>query len=391
MLGGSPRFSPAVFLTRPRVPDATLFAELIASIFRERWFTNDGALVRRLEADLRERLGVGFLSVFCNGTVALQVALRSLGLRGEVITTPFTFPATVHSVEWNSLSPVFCDIDPDTYNLDPASAESLVTGDTAALLPVHVFGTPCDVDAIARLASRHGLSVVYDACHAFGVVRGGTPIGRFGDLSVLSFHATKLFHTAEGGAIVGPDERLAPSVKLLRNFGIVNEDEVLGVGLNGKMSELSAAVGLALLSGIDEEIALRGSRAARYHEGLAEMPGLRWPAVAANTVPNHAYLPVEVDPEAFGLTRNELHAALRAEGIVTRRYFHPLCSENIAYRDLPSARPERLPVAHRVAARVLCLPLYGELPMSAVEAIVEAIREVRAAAPRVRAVLAGSL
>ncbi|MDX2169324.1 MAG: DegT/DnrJ/EryC1/StrS family aminotransferase [Deltaproteobacteria bacterium] len=378
-------------MTRPRVPDRRAFAAELDAVLAARWFTNDGALVRRLERLLRERLGVGFCAAFCNGTVALQVALRSLALRGEVITTPFTFPATVHAIEWNGLTPVFCDVDPDTYNLDPQRAAELITPQTSALLPVHVFGNPCDVLAIERLAAQRGLRVVYDAAHAFGVSHQGRPIGHWGDLSVLSFHATKLFHTAEGGAVVGADAERAGAIALLRNFGIVNEDEVRGVGLNGKLSELHAALGLSLFGLIDEEIAARGRLVARYRAGLAGVPGLRQQRGAPATEPNHAYFSVEVEPSEFGLTRDELHAALRAEQVIARKYFHPLCSDNDAYRHLPSARPCVLPNATRLATRILCLPLYGELAAADVDAIVDAIRALHASAPRVRAALrAGS-
>jgi dTDP-4-amino-4,6-dideoxygalactose transaminase len=387
VLGGVPAFAQPIYVTRPRIPSPERFHALMGEVFAARWFTNDGAQVRALERALAERLEVPFCTAFCNGTVALQVALRSLDLRGEVITTPFTFPATVHAIEWNGLTPVFCDIDPHTYNLDPLRAAELVTPRTSAILAVHVFGNPCDVAALDELASAHGLRILYDAAHAFGVRHRGRPIGAFGDLSILSFHATKLFHTAEGGAVVGPHAAMATSIALLRNFGIVNENEVRGVGLNGKLSELHAALGRALLDDLDEELAARARLAARYAEGLADIDGLAFQRSAPATEPNHAYCTIEVDPERFGLSRDELHAALLAEQVITRKYFHPLCSENVAYRHLPSADPSRLPNACRVAQRVLCLPLYGELPAPAVDRIVDRIRALRAAAPRVRAAL----
>jgi len=388
ILGGAPRFAEPRYVTRPRLPDRARFSALLDGVFAARWLTNDGAVVRELEARLHDRLGGAFCAAFCNGTVALQVALRSLDLAGEVITTPFTFPATVHAIEWNGLTPVFCDIDPETYNLDPAAAAALRGERTCALLPVHVFGNPCDVEAIGALAARHGLKVVYDAAHAFGVSHGGRPIGAWGDLSVFSFHATKLFHTAEGGAVTGAVAEAADSVRLLRNFGIVNEDEVRGVGLNGKLSELHAALGLALLDVIDTEIAARGALAARYDAVFANVPGLGFQRRAAQTRRNYAYYTLEVDP-AFGLTRDELHAALRAEGVVTRKYFFPLCSANTAYRHLPSTQPGCLPNAERVAARVLCLPLYGELAPEDVDAIADCVLALQAGAPRVRAALRG--
>jgi len=387
VLGGAPAFAQPIYVTRPRVPEAQRFNALLAQIFEARWFTNNGALVRQLEQALSERLGVLYCRTFCNGTVALQVALRALELRGEVITTPFTFPATVHAIEWNGLTPVFCDIDPTTYNLDPACAAALVTPRTSAILAVHVFGQPCDVTGLDALSRARGLRVVYDAAHAFGVRHRGRPIGQFGDLSILSFHATKLFHTAEGGAVLAPDATRGSSIELLRNFGIVNQDEVRGVGLNGKLSELHAALGLALLDDVDAELAARAALAARYAEGLAGIDGLSLQRPAPETEPNHAYCTIQIDPERFGVSRDELHVALAAERIMTRKYFHPLCSQNTAYRGLPSADPARLPNAHAVASRVLCLPLYGELAPHAVDRIVECVRALHAAAPRVRAAL----
>lgn len=375
-------------MTRPRLPERPRFDALLDRLFESRWLTNDGALVRELEASLGSWLGGSFSAVCCNGTVALQVALRSLDLSGEVITTPFTFPATVHAIEWNGLTPVFCDVDPETWNLDPASVAASLNERTSAVLPVHVFGNPCAVEAFDALAASHGLRVVYDAAHAFGVRHLGRPIGDWGDLSVFSFHATKLFHTAEGGAVVGRDEALAASIRLLRNFGIVNEEEVRGVGLNGKLSELHAALGLALLASVAAEIEARAQLAARYEAGLAELEGIGFQRFAPDTRRNFGSYVIAVDPDAFGLTRDELHAALRAEGVVARKYFWPLCSANLAYRHLPSARPGRLPVAERVAARVLSLPLYGDLPLADVDAIVECIAGLRTGASRVRAALA---
>lgn len=384
ILGGAPLFPVPLYTTRPRLPSRDTFDRLLGRIFETRWFTNDGALVKSLEERLRGRLGTGFCAAFCNGTVALQVALRSLDLRGEVITTPFTFPATVHAIEWNGLTPVFCDIDPRTYNLDAIAAAAVVTKETSALLPVHVFGNPCDVVGLQKLADNCGLKIVYDAAHAFNVQHRGRPIGCWGDLSVFSFHATKLFHTAEGGALVGPDDARLPQVALLRNFGIVNEEEVRGVGLNGKMSELHAALGLAMLDLVDEEIEARGRLLDRYRSGLSRCEGLTFQDMAAETTLNYASCTIEVDEERFGVSRDVLHRALRAENIISRKYFYPLCSDNPRYRHLPSAQPSRLPNAHRLASRILCLPLYGELEPENVDKIVECIAAVQATASKVR-------
>jgi len=335
-------------------------------------------------------LGVTSCTTFCNGTTALLTALRALDLEGEVITTAFTFPATPHCIEWNGLTPVFCDIDPDTYCLDPARVEERIGPRTSAILPVHVFGNPCDVDAYEALAEKHGLRIVYDAAHCFGVRHRGRSLADFGDLSVLSFHATKVFHSTEGGAVVARDEALRARLALLRNFGIVNENEVRGVGLNGKLSELHAAMGLLVLDRIEDEIAARARRAGLYLAGLADIPGLRFQRIADDTEQNHFNFTIEVDPGAFGLDRDQLHRALLAERVVTRKYFHPLCSVNECYADLPSAAPGALPHAERLSARILSLPLYGTLDESVVHGVVETLAALHAAAPQVARALDGA-
>lgn len=384
LLGGKPAFEDPVTVTRALSPDRALFEQQLDRVLGARWFTNHGPVVQELEARVRERLGAGFCAAFCNGTVALQAALVSLDLEGEVVTTPFTFPATVHAIRWTGLVPVFCDVDPETWNLDPARAAERVGGRTCALLPVHVFGNPCDVDALDALARARGLRTVYDAAHAFGVRHRGRPIAEFGDLSVVSFHATKIFHTAEGGAVLGRDPACYERLALLRNFGIAGEEEVRGIGSNGKLSELHAALGLALLPAEAEERLARAGLTRRYRERLSELEGVCFQRIAPDTERNHYNLAVEIDPEGFGLTRDELHRALRAENVVARKYFHPLCSENPAYRELPSADPAELPNAHRLARRVLCLPLFGELGEEGVERVCEAIVAIRANAGAVR-------
>lgn len=383
-LGGEPAFPEPVYITHPKMPDREAFGRHVETIYESGKLTNNGPLVQELERRLAARLGAGFCAAFCNGTVALQVALRALDLKGQVITTPFTFPATVHAIEWNGLEPVFCDVDPQTWNLDPAAAAELVTDRTSAILPVHVFGNPCDLDALDELAARHGLRIVYDAAHAFLVRADGVPIGNRGDLSVYSFHATKLFHTCEGGAISAGTDALAAEVRLLRNFGIVNEEEVRGVGLNGKLSELHSAVGLGVLDRVDEEIASRGRLDAIYREALGGVEGVVFQKMAPGTERNYSYFAIEIDGDAFGLSRDEVHEALRAENIISRKYFYPLCSSNDSYRQLPSAHPSRLPNATRLAARVLCLPLYGDLGAGDVETICERLLAIRASAGEVR-------
>jgi len=386
-LGGKPAFDAPLYVARSLAPDSERFGASIQQILASRWFTNNGMYAQELERRLEQRLGVGFCLLFCNATVALQVALRALDLSGEVITTPFTFPATVHAVQWNGLRPVFCDIDPETYTLDPVHAAKLITPDTSALLPVHVFGNPCHVSEIEKLALDRQLRVIYDAAHCFDVQTLDRPIGAWGDLSVLSFHATKLFHTAEGGAIVGSDPALRERIARLRNFGIVDEETVDGVGLNGKISEIHAAIGLALIDRIDGEIEARGALTERYRRGLSEVTGVVFQKLAPATRQNHGYFSIEIDEQSFGLSRNEVHDALRAENVITRKYFYPLCSENPSYRVLPSAQPSRLPAAHRLAERILCLPLFGELPTEDVDCIVERIARIQSEAGAVRRAL----
>jgi dTDP-4-amino-4,6-dideoxygalactose transaminase len=387
VLGGEPSFLENLYITRPLLPDPALFARHLAAITSSRIFTNNGPLTQQLEAALQDHLGVNLCMVFGNGTLALQIALRALDLSGEVITTPFTFPATVHAIRWSGLTPVFCDVDPDTYALDVQRAAELVSERTSAVLPVHVFGAPCDVSGFDALSAATGVRVLYDAAHAFGVQAHGEPIGHFGDLSVLSFHATKLFHTAEGGAIVARSDAMRDKLASLRNFGILGEESVEGVGLNGKLSEVHAAIGLAVLGGVGAEIDARAARTSRYVSSTKDIPGLklqRWPA---GCKPNFSYMTLEVDEDDFGLTRDQLHFALRAERVMCRKYFYPLCSENTSYRHLASARPEHLPNAHRLAGRILCLPLYGELPVEAVDRVTDLLRMLHRAAPRVRRAL----
>jgi dTDP-4-amino-4,6-dideoxygalactose transaminase len=388
VLGGAPLFETDLYVTRPVVPAPERFGRLVAEPLRTHWLTNDGPLLVELERRLAMHLGVDACTTFCNGTTALLMALRALDLRGEVITTPFTFPATPHCIEWNGLRPVFADIDPETWCLDPAGVEARIGPETSAILPVHVFGSPCDVSAFEAIAARHGLRVVYDAAHCFGVRYRGEPLGRHGDCAALSFHATKVFHTAEGGAVLTRDADLRARLELLRNFGIVDENVVRGIGLNGKLSELHAAMGLSVLDVMDDEIARRGRLAALYRDGLGALPGIALQRFAEDTVENHFNLAIEIDPAAFGLDRDAVHRALLAERVVTRKYFHPLCSEYDAYRDTPSAEPARLPVAHRVASRILSLPLYGDLAPEAVHGIVDVLATLHAEAPAVRRALA---
>jgi dTDP-4-amino-4,6-dideoxygalactose transaminase len=366
----SHRFAEPIHVTRPTLPDRQAYQEKLDRIWQTAWLTNDGRFHEELTAALADYLGVEQVSLCCNGTVALLIALQAFHITGgEVITTPFTFPATVHALYWNRVRPVFCDIDEETFNLDPAKLERCIGPDTRAILPVHVFGSPCNVDAIQSIAEDHGLRVIYDAAHAMGVQVGGTSLLNHGDCSVLSFHATKLFSTIEGGAIVSSSEAVRKRIDYLKNFGIRDEETVIGPGINGKLNEFQAAFGLLQLEKIEEEISSRRRLTRIYRERLRSVPGLRLQTDRPGVRHNHAYLPVLVDAEAYGLDRDQLHASMQEFNVHCRKYFHPLCSEYPCYADLPSAPPDKLPVATLVSRQILCLPLYGSLEEASVEKI----------------------
>lgn len=372
------RFAEPVFITRPTLPKLEDYQRKLERIWETRWLTNDGECHGQLTQALEDYLGVEHVNLCCNGTIALLLALQAAGIDGgEVITTPFTFPATPHALHWNRVQPVFCDIDETTFNLDPERIESAIGPDTRGILPVHVFGNPCDVEAIQAIAARHGLPVIYDAAHMMGVTRNGKSILDWGDFSILSFHATKLFSTAEGGAVVSGSEANRERIDFMKNFGIADEETVIGPGINGKMSELQAAFGLLQLEGVETEIASRKTLTQLYRDRLAPVPGIAFQSDLPGVRHNYAYFPILVDAEAYGLSRDELWSALKLFNVITRKYFHPLCSHYPSYASLPSSRPENLPVAERVAASVLCLPLYGTLSASSVETICTIISELR--------------
>lgn len=357
-----------ILVTRPALPPLEEFIPSLRRIWDSRQLTNNGPFHQEFEAELARRLGVPHVALFANGTVALITALQSLRISGEVITTPYSFVATAHSLLWNGITPVFVDIDPHTLNLDPARIEAAITPRTTAILPVHCYGHPCDVDAIAAVAGRHGLKVIYDAAHAFGVDFRGTSLLNHGDLSVLSFHATKVFNTFEGGAIVCRDAQTKQHIDHLKNFGFVDEVTVVAPGINGKMNEFSAALGLLQLRGVDAVRAERAAIDARYRAALAGVPGLRCLAPVAGETQNHAYFPVLVGA-GHRCSRDALYQRLVEAGIHARRYFHPLISDFPMYRGLPSAAPANLPVATQVAAEVICLPIYPGLDDASVDRI----------------------
>lgn len=365
-----------IYVTRPELPPLEALLPSLEEIWASRMLSNGGAYHERFEAALAQHLGVAHLSLCTNATIGLMLALRALGLRGEVITTPFTFVATTHAIEWAGLTPVFADIDPVTLNLDPGAVERAITPATCAILPVHCYGHACDVDALDDLAQGFGLKLVYDAAHVFGVTLRGRSLTCWGDLSVMSFHATKVFNTFEGGAIVMRDGATKATIDRLKNFGIVDETQVEGVGLNGKMNEFSAALGLTQLPRVDAVIRRRAEVDARYRTGLSGVPGLRCLGPVAAETPNHAYFPVLVEP-GYGETRDALQARLRAAGIHARRYFCPLVSDLSEHRHRPSAAPEHLPVARLAASQVLCLPIYPDLSEADQSRIIELLRHGR--------------
>ena len=363
-----------IYVTQPVLPSLEEFLPYLREIWDSKILTNGGPFHDRLEAALCEYLGVEHISLFTNCTIGLVTALQALGVSGEVITTPYSFTATAHSLLWNRIKPVFVDIDPHTLNLDPARIEAAITPATSAIMPVHCYGHPCDVEAIEKIAHAHGLKVIYDAAHAFGVQLHSGSLLNHGDLSVLSFHATKVFNTFEGGAIVSPDAQTKRHVDQLKNFGFVDEVTVVTPGINGKMSEFNAALGLLQLRDVDQAIARRGEIDTRYRKGLRAVKGIHCIGNAGERIANHAYFPILVRPE-YPLARDELYAMLQASDIHTRRYFYPLVSSFEMYRDLPSAQPSGLPVAHKAAEEVICLPIYPALSNADVDRIIALLQQ----------------
>ena len=370
-------FDEPIYVTRPLLPPLDAYTARLQDVWRSRWLTNAGDQHERLTRAVGEYLDVPQVSLFNNGTIALLAAVRALGLHGDVITTPFTFPATPHAISWSGATPVFCDVDPATLTLDPARVETAITPRTTGILAVHVYGIPCDVRALKDVADRHGLRLVYDAAHAFGVRIGGVGIGNFGDASMFSFHSTKLFHSAEGGALTCADPATREAFDQLKNFGILNQEQVGPVGINGKMNELQAALGLAVLDCVPEELRRRRAIIARYRERLDGIPGLTVMREPPGVESSCQYFVVRIDPAAFGCSRDVLQERLKTYNVFARKYFYPLCSDYACYRDLPTSSPARLPVATAAVREVLCLPLYGTLPLTACDAICDMMLHIR--------------
>ena len=363
-----------ITVTSPLLPPLEEFEPLLEDIWQKKWITNNGRYHRELERALCDYLGVEYLSLFTNGTLPLLAALQVLGIRGgEVITTPYSFVATTHALRWNGVRPVFADVDPTTGNLDPDRIEAAITPQTVAIMPVHVYGTPCDTGRIQTIATRHGLKVIYDAAHAFGVRVGGSSVLLDGDISTLSFHATKTYNTVEGGALICHSEEMKQRVDSLRNFGFVSETEVEEPGINSKMDELRSAYGLLTLRHVDDAIAARRRVAERYRVALAKVPGITLLPELPGVQSNYSYFPIFVEAEAYGMSRDALYQKLQEHGILGRRYFYPPISAFSLYKDLPSAAPENLPVATRLSSQVLCLPLHHELGEVDVERILSLV------------------
>lgn len=365
--------SPPIYVTQPLLPPLEEFIPYLQQIWESKRLTNNGPFHQQLEQALCDYLGVKYISLFSSGTVALITALQTLRITGEVITTPYSFAATAHSLLWNSIKPVFVDIDPVSLNLNPDRIEAAITPQTTAIMPVHCYGHPCDVDRIEKIADNHGLKVIYDAAHAFGVQWRNDSVLNHGDLSVLSFHATKVFNTFEGGAIVSHDAKTKQRIDHLKNFGFVDEVTVVAPGINGKMSEINAAFGLLQLKGIDEALLKRKTIDAHYRKGLAEVTGIHCLSDTSEKIANYAYFPILVKPH-YPLDRDTLYQVLQDNGIYARRYFYPLVSDFPMYRSMPSATADNLPSANIAAEQVICLPIYPDLQLSQVEFIIAVIK-----------------
>ena len=363
-----------IYVTQPFLPPLEEFQEYLKDIWETKWITNNGKYHQELEKALCDYLGVKYISLFSNGTLALVTALQALRITGEVITTPFSFVATTHALWWNNIKPVFADIEPNTFNLDPERIESLITPKTTAILPVHVYGNPCKVEKIKEIADIYGLKVIYDACHTFGVTINGQSVLNFGDLSVLSFHATKVYTTFEGGAIVCHDEATKKRIDFLKNFGFAGETTVVAPGINAKMNEFQAALGLLQLKYVDQNINKRREIAELYRDLLRDVPGISCLNDIQGVRHCYQYFPILIDGEKYGKQRNEIYEQLKQYNIFSRRYFYPLISQFPAYRGLESAQPGKMPVAERITEEVLCLPIYPVLDLEIVHSIGELLR-----------------
>ena len=361
-----------ITVTSPLLPSLDDFIPMLKDIWDRKWLTNNGHYHRELEKALAEYLGVEYLSLFTNGTLPLITALQALRITGEVITTPYSFVATTHSIWWNGLKPVFVDVEEETGNINPEKIEEAITPHTTAIIPVHVYGTPCNMKRIKEIADIYGLKIIYDAAHAFGVKKDGESILKAGDMSTLSFHATKVYNTIEGGALICHDEATKKRIDFLKNFGFANETTVVAPGINSKMDEIRAAYGLLNLKQVDSAIAKRKAIAEKYRAALKDEPGIRCLNDIEGVRHNYAYFPIFISQE-YGISRDALYEKLKEHNIYGRRYFYPLISTFSAYKGLDSAKPSNLPVAYKLADQVLCLPMFADLQNEDVERIINII------------------
>ena len=380
-MGNITSFKKPLYVSRPILPDLNKMQKKLREVWDSQWLTNIGIQHASLEKKIKALLRVPHISLFNNGTIALIVACQALRLSGEVITTPFTFPATPHVLSWNNIKPIFCDIDPKTLNIDTAKIESMITPQTTAILAVHVFGTPCDVIGIQEIADKYGLKVVYDAAHSFGLEIDGVGIGNFGDISMFSFHATKLFHTAEGGALSFKDGNLKSRIEFLKNFGIKNQEEVVMPGINGKMNEIQAVLGLLVADLVGSEKKKRAKLLRTYREELKDIEGINIVNYPENGTfkikPSYQYFVVRINANKFGRSRDYIYNELKKYNVFARKYFYPLCSDYACYRNLPSSSPANLPVAQKVVKEVLCLPFYGGLSVDDVVKICSLLKSFK--------------
>jgi len=362
-----------ITVTSPLLPNLDEFHSLLKEIWNSKWITNNGSFHKRLESELASYLKVPFVSLFTNGTLPLITALQALRITGEVITTPYSFVATTHALWWNGIKPVFVDIDLQTGNIDPDKIEAAITPKTTAIMPVHVYGKPCDTKRIQEIANKYGLKVIYDAAHAFGVEVNGESVLNAGDMSTLSFHATKVYNTIEGGALVMHDEETKKRIDYLKNFGFAGETEVVAPGINSKMDEMRAAYGLLNLRQVDAAIESRHQVAIKYREGLRDVDGISFMEDMPGVKHNYSYFPIFVDAEKYGMTRDELYFKMKEAKVLGRRYFYPLISEFATYCGLPSSSRDNLPNAHKMADSVICLPMHHELSREDIERILDSI------------------
>ena len=362
-----------ITVTSPLLPDLEEFNALLKEIWDSKWVTNNGSFHKQLERELAEYLKVPYISLFTNGTLPLLTALQALHITGEVITTPYSFVATTHSIWWNGCKPVFVDIDPATGNIDPDAIEAAITNKTTAIMPVHVYGKPCDTKRIQEIADKYGLKVIYDAAHAFGVEVNGESILNAGDMSTLSFHATKVYNTLEGGALVMHDEATKKRVDYLKNFGFAGETEVVAPGINSKVDEVRAAYGILNLRQVDAAIEARHQVAIKYREALRPVEGITFMDDMPGVKHNYSYFPLFVDAEKYGMTRDELYEKMKANNVLGRRYFYPLISTFTTYKGYESANPKNLPMAHKMADSVICLPMHHELSAEDIDRVLELI------------------